>query len=43
MCHWSRRGATDKNKRLWGGFVVETPKNKKIFYSGDTGKCEVFK
>lgn len=29
-------------KRLWGGFVIEA-KDKKIFYSGDTGKCGVFK
>ena len=22
VCHWGRRGAFDKNKRLWGGFVI---------------------
>lgn len=38
-CHWSRRGASDQNTRLWGGFVIKTPKGKKIFYSGDTGYC----
>lgn len=42
VCHWGRRGAFDKNKRLWGGFVIETMKKKRLFYSGDTGKCGVF-
>ena len=43
VCHWSRRGAFDAGQRLWGGFVIETPYNQKIFYSGDTGYAEVFK
>lgn len=43
VCHWSRRGAFDKNYRLWGGFVIESPTGKKVFYSGDTGYCPVFK
>lgn len=42
VCHWSRRGLFDKNYRLWGGFVIESPTGKKVFYSGDTGYCEVF-
>lgn len=29
-------------QRLWGGFVIETKNKKKIYYSGDTGKCGVF-
>jgi L-ascorbate metabolism protein UlaG (beta-lactamase superfamily) len=33
----------DQGKRLWGGFVVKTPRGKTIFYSGDTGYCDVFK
>jgi len=33
----------DKLKRLWGGFVIESPTKKKVFYSGDTGYCEIFK
>lgn len=41
-CHWSGRGVADHFKRLWGGFVIVTPENKKIYYSGDTGYCEVF-
>lgn len=34
--HWSRRGLFDRNKALWGGFVVETPGGA-IYYGGDTG------
>ena len=36
-CHWSGRGLTDHFKRLWGGFLVVTPEDRKIYYSGDTG------
>jgi L-ascorbate metabolism protein UlaG (beta-lactamase superfamily) len=34
--HWSRRRLFDRNKALWGGFVVETPGGN-IYYGGDTG------
>lgn len=34
--HWSARGVWDKNKALWGAFVIET-KGGNIFFSGDTG------
>jgi L-ascorbate metabolism protein UlaG (beta-lactamase superfamily) len=34
--HWSRRGMFDRNKALWGGFVVEAPGGR-IYYGGDTG------
>lgn len=43
VCHWSRRGLNDYNTRLWGGFVVITPTGQRLFYSGDTGYCGVFK
>ena len=43
VCHWGKRGVKDLNTRLWGGFVIETPFNQRIFYSGDTGYCDVFK
>lgn len=43
VCHWARRGLTDLNTRLWGGFVVESPFGHKLFYSGDTGYAGVFK
>lgn len=38
-CHWSRRGIFDLGKRLWGGFVIKTSNENKIYYSGDTGYC----
>ena len=33
--HWSGRFGLDRNKALWGGFIVETQAGK-IYYSGDT-------
>lgn len=35
--HWSSRWPWDRNKRLWGGFVVGT-KSGRFYYSGDTGE-----
>lgn len=36
--HFSSRGLFDKNKALWGGFVVENKKlNKRLYFAGDTG------
>lgn len=34
--HWSARGVWDKNKALWGAFVIETSGGN-IYFSGDTG------
>jgi L-ascorbate metabolism protein UlaG (beta-lactamase superfamily) len=34
--HWSARGITDKNKSLWGSFLIEF-KGKMIYIGGDTG------
>ncbi len=34
--HWSRRGLFDKNKTLWGGFIINSD-NKQIYFAGDTG------
>jgi L-ascorbate metabolism protein UlaG (beta-lactamase superfamily) len=34
--HWSRRRVFDRNKALWGGFVVATPAGN-AYYGGDTG------
>ncbi len=42
VCHWAKRKFYEKNTRLWGGFVIKTPKGQKIFYPGDTAYCEIF-
>lgn len=34
--HWSRRGIFDTNKRIWGGFVIQS-KDKSIYFGGDSG------
>jgi L-ascorbate metabolism protein UlaG (beta-lactamase superfamily) len=33
--HWSRRGLSDTNETLWGGFVIEGS-SARIYHSGDT-------
>jgi L-ascorbate metabolism protein UlaG (beta-lactamase superfamily) len=40
--HWSARGLMDRNRSLWGGFVILSPMQR-IFFSGDTGYCDIFK
>jgi L-ascorbate metabolism protein UlaG (beta-lactamase superfamily) len=41
--HWSMRAPWDKNKRLWGGFVYESPEGT-TYHAGDTAFNEgVFK
>lgn len=34
--HWSRRGFSDRNKALWGAFVIKTTSGN-IYFCGDSG------
>ena len=38
--HWSKRGLFDRNKALWGGFVIDG--THKIYFGGDTGYGDHF-
>jgi L-ascorbate metabolism protein UlaG (beta-lactamase superfamily) len=40
--HWSKRGLSDENERLWGAFVLQS-KHKTIYFGGDTGYDDHFK
>lgn len=40
--HWSRRGLSDLNQRLWGGYVIETQKFS-IYHGGDSGYGDHYK
>jgi L-ascorbate metabolism protein UlaG (beta-lactamase superfamily) len=33
--HWSRRGLTDTNRTLWGGYVLEGA-GRRVYHTGDT-------
>lgn len=37
--HWTARGLYDRNRALWGGYVIETPAGR-IYYCTDTGYHE---
>ena len=39
--HWGRRGPFDKNKVLWGAYLIESPRCK-IFFCGDSAMGEHF-
>jgi len=39
--HWSQRGIFDRNKSLWGSWLINTP-DFKIYFGGDTGWSEHF-
>ncbi len=36
MHHWSARGLFDRNKALWGAYVITTPRGT-VYFAGDTG------
>ncbi len=40
--HWSGRWIRDRNRSLWGSFMVETPKGS-LYFAGDTGYSPHFK
>lgn len=39
--HFSGRGLFDRNKTLWGSFLIESA-GKKVYFAGDTGYSEHF-
>lgn len=39
--HWSQRGIFDKNKSLWGSWMIEV-NGKKIYFAGDTAYARHF-
>ncbi|AME25418.1 MBL fold metallo-hydrolase [Burkholderia sp. PAMC 26561] len=45
--HWSARGIGDRQKTLWGGWVVKTPEGNahpfSFYFAGDTGYSPDFK
>jgi len=40
--HWSKRNLLGRRKTLWGSWSI-IGKQKRVFFSGDTGYCSVFK
>lgn len=40
--HWSGRTAADRNRSLWGGFVVEAGE-RRVYFAGDTGYSSDFR
>jgi L-ascorbate metabolism protein UlaG (beta-lactamase superfamily) len=40
--HWSERMPWDRDKTLWGGWVIEQPAFR-FFFAGDTGYSPIFK
>ena len=40
--HRSARTLIDRNRTLWGGFILETAE-RRVYFGGDTGYGEIFK
>jgi len=42
--HWSRRGLFDRNKTLWGSWILGAKRpRKRVFFTGDSGYCHWYK
>lgn len=39
--HWSQRGLFDRNKSLWGGWIIRSD-SLTIYFAGDTGYFNIF-
>lgn len=39
--HWSTRTTLDKNRSLWGGYVLSVGKTR-FYFAGDSGYCSAF-
>ncbi|MDP3415579.1 MBL fold metallo-hydrolase [Falsiroseomonas sp.] len=37
--HFSARTPFDRNRALWGGFVIQAPDGATVYFMGDTGWC----
>lgn len=35
--HWSKRTLTDTCRSLWGGWVLTSPEEQRVYFAGDTG------
>ncbi len=40
--HWSRRGAFDMCRSLWGGWVLTAPDGTRLYHAGDSGYGDRF-
>ena len=40
--HWCSRSGTDRNRYLWGSYMIET-QSKRLYFAGDTGYNRHFK
>ena len=40
--HFSARTPWDRNRSLWGGFVIEAPDGGTVYFAGDSGWCPHF-
>jgi L-ascorbate metabolism protein UlaG (beta-lactamase superfamily) len=40
--HWSKRGAFDLRRSLWGGCYLQAPGAARVFFAGDTGYAPHF-